>query len=449
MPAAAVQNSHPPESRTSRRTFLKRIGQGSLVATGLGGHAPHIARAGQDEAVTLSLVLGTTGVPGADDFIVTLAQQWGQSNGVNVSVSFTRLRDLPARVERVLRGAEQRDIVELQPLEPFLYQEQLVDLSPYTPSLAFEQGGYDEWVTRTTRVRDRWLSIPIGARPLAVTFRPGLLAEAGISDPVAQFPETWDDYVALAASLSESTGKPAGQALRQTPFAGPAFCNAYMWGHGGSEIAPDSRDIVFASPAMQEALSTFASAWSAGFHPDGITWDDAGLVAAMVSGDISMTIAGPEAYLQATMTPIPGIAGDIAIAPVPAGPAGTFLPLGSRSLGIASRSANIDVAATFLQWWCARAQYSQWLIAHQGALLPPGPALLNSPAFLPDSPLYPFMQTLDLGRTPGYSAAPSKASAQVAGNYFVLNTFADVAKGTDASTALERGQTLMERFYTR
>jgi multiple sugar transport system substrate-binding protein len=425
---------------------LSRLGIAGALANTLAGKPLQVS--GQGAAPPeLRMVLATIPIPGANDFTAQLAQSWGNQNGVSVTIDFERLRDLPPRVDRILRGAEQRDIVELQELEPYRHTDQLLDLTSMIDSLMSDQGGYAEWASRTVRVRRQWFSVPIGTRSLAVTYRPSLLQAAGIDDPATQFPTTWDDYFALAARLKQESGPPAGQALAQTPFIAPAFCNAYMWAAGGSEITPDSRALGFNSPEMTDALQKFATAWTDGFDPGGTNWDDDSNSSAFLAGKIAMTLSGAEIYQQARLGPVPGIADDIAIAPVPAGPAGRFIPLGSRSLGISSRTPNPEMATAFLNWWCSLGQYSQWMIAQQGTLVPPGPALLEAPVFTSDPAFRPFIDALDHGRTIGYSAAPSRASADVAANYFVVNTFADVARGVDVPTALDRGQRLMERFY--
>ena len=425
-------------SITSRRRFV-RTATGLVLATA--GIGPRYTTRAQDDLVQLRLALASSAVPGANDFTLQLAQSWGDQNAAIIDIAFTELVDLPPRSDRIIRGGEQRDIVELQDLQPFRHGSNLVDLTSVADAVVAEQGPYLPWVEQTVRVSGIWTSLPIGGTTTAVTYRPSALQAAGFS----AFPADWSGFFELATTL-KATGLPsAGQALAQTPLAAPSFCYYYMWSHGANEVNPNSRLVSFDSPELSEALTTFGSAWSSGFDPGGTVWDDRASLDAFINGQISITIGGPELYLALRSI---GDA-DVAIAPIPIGPAGQFIPLGSRSLGIPTRSPNIELATNFLTWWTTQARYSQWIVAQRGATLPANEPLLKLPTFEQDANLKPFVDALSLGRVKGFSAAPSKASAEVSANYFVVNTFSDVAKGVDVATALDRGQRLMEHFYTQ
>jgi ABC-type glycerol-3-phosphate transport system substrate-binding protein len=424
------------------RTLTRR----AIVAVSAAFAVPTIVRAQEQERSTeLRLLFGTSAAPGGDAFTTTLVTSWGEANGVTIDCAFAPLSELPARVDRVLNGGEQRDIVELQDLQPFRQRDNLEDISDLAAAVIVEQGEYASWATQTVRVRNAWYSLPIGGATPAIIYRPGSLEALGLGDPAASFPADWQGWFDLAAELKGSLALPAGLALRQTPFAAPAFCYAYMWANGGAELSPGSRQVSFNSSELAVALSDFATAWTAGFDPAGTAWDDRDLLGALIERRVGMVVGGADIYLAAKSI---GDA-DVSVAPIPSGPAGQFVPLGSRSLGIARRSRARDTARDFLAWWHAQAQYSQWVIAHQGAIIPPTAGLMSAPIFRQDGNMRPFVDALDAGRVKGFSAAPSQASAEVTANYFVVNTFTDVARGVDVPTALDRGQRLIERFFTQ
>jgi ABC-type glycerol-3-phosphate transport system substrate-binding protein len=426
----------------SRRTLT---GRAVVAAASTSFALPSLKTTAQETSTELRLLLGSSATPGADAFTTQLATSWGEANGVTVDCALASLSELPARVDRVLAGGEQRDIVELQDLQPFRQSDDLEDVSDLAAAVIAEQGEYASWAGQTVRVRNAWYSLPIGTTTPAVIYRTSSLAAIGLNDPAVDFPTDWVGWFELAKNMNDSIALPAGIALRQTPFAAPAFCYSYMWANGGAELNPGSRVVSFNSGELTGALTAFASAWSAGFEASGVDWDDNDLLTAFTERRVSMVIGGPEIYLLAKAMGD----NDVAVAPIPAGPAGQFIPLGSRSLGIAKRSRAGDTAKAFLAWWHAQAQYSQWVIAHQGALIPPTAGLLSAPIFRQDANMRPFVDAIDFGRVKGYSAAPSRASAEVTANYFVVNTFTDVARGVDIPTALDRGQRLIERFFTQ
>jgi ABC-type glycerol-3-phosphate transport system substrate-binding protein len=427
-----------PEATTSRRRFV-RTSIGLVAASA--STIPRYATRAQDNLQELSLLFGTSTVPGANEFAVDLANRWGEQNSTLVNLEFAELVDLPARADRIIRGGEQRDIVELQELQPFRHSANLVDVSLIADAVIAEQGEYLPWAEQSVRVDGAWLSLPIGGVTSAITYRPSALEAIGIDS----FPADWAGFLDLATQLKSSGAAPAGIALRQTPVAAPAFCYSYMWAHGGIEVDPATRSVSFNTPELNEALISFASAWHSGFEATGTQWDDQAQFVAFTEGRISIAIGSPDMYLMVRAIGD----NDVAVAPMPAGPAGQFVPLGSRSLGIPTRSPNPDLALNFLSWWTAQAQYSQWIVGQRGVIAPANEPLMELPTYSQDTNLRPFVDALEIGRIKGYSASPSRASAEVTANYFVVNTFADIARGDDVATALDRGQRLMERFYTK
>lgn len=394
----------------------------------------------QNVATQLNILMASSSIPGVNDFTLQLGQSWAEQRGVGINIALTDLVDLPARADRVVRGGELRDVVELQDLQPFLHSDNLVDLTLLANAVIAEQGSYLPWVEQTVRVYGSWFSVPIGGSTPAMIYRPSALNAAGFTAP----PANWNAYFDFGEALKSVGAPAAGQALAQTPFASTAFCYSYMWSNGASEIGPNSREVVFKSNEMATALEAFAQGWQLGIDPAGSNWDDKANLSAFVNGQTSMTIAGADVYLASLASGNT----DVAVARIPYGTAGQYVPVGSRSLGIPLRSGNADLAADFIGWWSAQAQYSQWIVAQQGAMLSATQPLSALPVFDLDPNLRPFVDAQGFGRIKGYSAAPSKVSAEVAANYFVVNTFADVARGVDVPTALDRGSQLMQMFYT-
>lgn len=425
-----------PPITTGRRRFIRTAA--GLVAA-VPSLLPRYATLAQETALQLNVLLASSSIPGVNDFTLQLAQTWGELRGAGINVALTELVDLPARTERSLRGGEQRDVVELQDLQPYQFSDLLLDVTHLADAVIAEQGPYFPWVEQTVRVYGTWFSLPIGGCPPSMIYRPSALSAAGMPTP----PVDWTGYFDLAASLKSVGAPAAGQALAQTPVAAPGFCYAYMWSNGASEILPGSRDVSFESDVMGNALDRFALAWQSGFDPGGTEWDDKANLTAFVEGRTSMTIGAADTYLVGKLAGM----SDLAVAPVPGDAGGQFVPLGSRSLGVSLRSANPELAMEFIAWWTAQTQYSQWVVALQGSLLPANEPLMTLPVFDIDVNLRPFIEATRYGRVKGYSAAPSKVSADVTANYFVVNTFADVARGVDVAIALRRGQQLMELFY--
>jgi multiple sugar transport system substrate-binding protein len=166
-----------------------------------------------------------------------------------------------------------------------------------------------------------------------------------------------------------------------------------------------------------------------------------------------MTLNGSSIYLAAAdpegENSNPEIAADTFHAPLPSGPSGQFASLGSRSMGILSYSKNQDAAKAFLEWWFDEPQYTAWLQAFKGYIIPPGPAYIDDPVFTEDPKLAEFVNIVNIGRNKGYAGPANLKAAQVAAQYIVVNTFANAVQGGDVGGAIKQSATMLERIYSR
>jgi multiple sugar transport system substrate-binding protein len=389
-------------------------------------------------------MLGSSLVPDVDGFLTRVIQQWSDANGsIPFEIEFVPQPLLPYRVSRALLSGEQRDIVELQDLQPFRFTSKLLDVSDIATGIESRNGGFEPWATETVRVQDTWYSVPVGAQLAGLTYRPSLLEAAGLTPDVLR---TWDGVVDAIGSIFDRTGKPGAFAFGQTPIASTAIAYAWMWAHGGAELLPGSRQVSFDSPELRDALTRLQKAIGTGsLDRRGPKLDDSSLHDAITRGEIGIAVCGASPYLAGRYVGDT----DIAVAPIPSGPAGTFVPLGSRSFGITARTERVEDARNLLDWLLDPVQFTSIIVAHGGAIVPPGQGLQELPVFSQDPNIVAIAAGTLAGRRRGWSAAPSESMALVASHQFVVNTFADVASGTDVAMATARGQELMERFYTR
>ncbi len=445
--------------RLSRRSILRRasaLGLSTVAAgqvlTAAGMPAPRRAAPALLQGSSLNILASTAFVPAAQEYFAEQAKTFGDENGVDVTVDFVNWPDLQPRTTSAVQAGAGPDIVELWDTIPYLFSESLVDVSDMIGSLEEAQGGYYEWVVNTASVDGQWLSIPHGTSSIAVAYRKSMLQEAGLEDPEKDFPKTWEDLFALGKKLKEN-GHPIGQSLGQSLGDPPNFCYPYMWSYGSMEVEEDGTTVAFDTPEFRDAMDRFIQAWTDAFDETGLGWDDSTNNSAYLSGQISMTQNGSSIYLAAKdpegENSNPEIADDTYHAPLPAGPAGQFAVLGSRSMGIMKYSENQDAAKSFLEWWFQPEQYSSWLDVYEGYIIPPGPTFIDDPVFTEDPKLAEFVKIVDIGRNKGYAGPANQKAAQAAAQYIVVNTFADAVQGGDAGAAIEQGARLLERVYGR
>lgn len=446
----------------SRRTVMKRATALGLSTAALGGvlsATGHVASAAPNRAPaflqggSLNMLISTAFVPAAEPFFEGQAQTWGEENNVDVTVDFINWPDLQPRITSAVQAGNGPDIVEMWPTIPYLFSENLVDVSDVAATVDEQQGGFYEWVTNTAAVDGEWKSIPHGTSSIAVAYRKSYFEQAGVEDPENNFPTTWQEYFEVGRALKEEVGKPLGQALGQSLGDPPGFCYPYMWSFGAMEVEEDGETVAFDTESFREGLEMFVQGWTDAFDETGLGWDDSTNNSAYLSDQISATLNGSSIYLAAIDEEgenyNPELAEDTFHAPLPGGPSGQFAELGSRSLGLLDYSDSQDEAKAFLEWWFAPDQFLAWLEAYEGYIIPPGPALIDDPVFTSDPKLAEFLTIVDIGRNKGYAGPSNLKAAQSAAQYVVVNTFANAVQTGDVGAAIEEGAQHLERIYGR
>jgi multiple sugar transport system substrate-binding protein len=445
----------------SRRTVVQRASALGLSAAALGGvlgatghaaaapnRAPAFLQGGK-----LNMLISTAFVPAAQTFFEQQAKQFGTDNNVDVTVDFINWPDLQPRQTAAVQAGAGPDIVEMWDTIPYLFSESLVDLSDLAAKTEKVQGGYYDWVTNTASIDGQWKSIPHGNSGSVVAYRASYFEQAGITDAANNFPKTWDELFEVGKVLKQEVGKPLGQALSQSPGDPPGFAYPYMWAWGAQEVEEDGKTVAFDTDQFREGMEKFIQGWKDAFDETGLGWDDSTNNSAYLSDQISATQNGTSIYLAASDKDgenyQPEIAEDTYHATLPAGPAGQFSSLGSRSMGIMDYSDNQDEAKAFLEWWFSAEPFQAWLESFKGYILPPGPTFTDLDVYTEDPKLAPYIQVPEIARNKGWAGPGNLKAAQASSQYVVVNTFATAVQGGDASAAIKQGAQMLERIYSR
>ena len=445
----------------SRRTVMQRASALGLSATALGGvlgatghaaampnRAPAFLQGG-----SLNMLMSTAFVPAAQDFFEEQATTWGADNNVDVTVDFINWPDLQPRTTSAVQAGAGPDIVEMWDTIPYLFEENLLDLTDLAAAAEEVQGGYYEWVNRSASVDGQWKSIPHGNSTTAVAFRKSYFEQAGVEDPENNFPKTWEELFAVGKILKEEVGKPLGQSLGQSLGDPPGFAYPYMWSHGSMEVEEDGETVAFDTDTFREGLEMFIQGWADDYDETGLVWDDSTNNSAYLSDQISATQNGSSIYLAAIDQEgenyNPELAEDTFHSLLPSGPDGQFATLGSRSIGIMDYSENQDEAKAFLEWWFSAEPYQAWLESYKGYIVPPGPTFIELPVFTEDPKLAPYAEVVNISRNKGWAGTANLKAAQASSQYVIVNTFASAVQTGDAGAAIEEGAAMLERIYGR
>jgi multiple sugar transport system substrate-binding protein len=444
----------------SRRTVMARASALGLSATALSGvlgatghaaaapnRAPAVLQGGK-----LNMLISTAFVPAAQTYFEQQAKQFGTDNNVEVTVDFINWPDLQPRTTSAVQAGAGPDIVEMWDTIPYLFSENLVDMTDLVTKAEEVQGGYYDWVTRTASVDGQWKSIPHGNSGSVVAYRASYFEQAGIEDAANNFPKTWDELFAVGKILKSEVGKPIGQSLGQSLGDPPGFCYPYMWAFGSMEVDEEGK-VAFDTDQFREGMEQFIQGWKDGFDETGLGWDDSTNNSAFLSDQISATQNGTSIYLAAIDKDgenyNPELAEDTYHATLPAGPAGQFANLGSRSMGVMDYSDNQDEAKAFLEWWFSAEPFQAWLESFKGYILPPGPTFTDLGVYTEDPKLAPYIQVPDIARNKGWAGAANLKAAQASSQYVIVNTFASAVQNGDAGAAIDEGTAMLKRIYER
>ena len=452
--------------RYSRRGVMKRgaaLGvstAGITAALGASGHKVNAKSAARLQTTgNLTILAGSYFVPEGQDFFVQQVTDWGTQNNVEVQTDFVNWPDIQGKVSAAVESGAGPDIIELRETWPYLYYEQMVDLNELALRLGEAGGGFYEWATNTAAVDGNYYSIPIGTSSIAYAYRISHFEEAGLTNAAdaANFPKTWEELFAIGNNL-KAMGKPLGQALGQSTGDPPGFAYPYMWSYGAMELDEEG-NVAFNNDQFVAGMETFIQAWKDGFDENGLSWDDSANNRAFLSDQISATLNGSSIYLTAQNNAAGADVGtdyevvvdpaDITHAGLPAGPAGRFNALGSWSYGVMKYSQNQEAAAALLEWWLSPENYTAWLVAQKGYMIPATPNYATNPVYTTDPKLAPYLDVVNYGRNKGYAGPANQNAARVSSQYIVTNTFAKAVQTGDAAAAIEEGARLLERIYSR
>lgn len=393
------------------------------------------------KGTTLSFLGGTYFVPAAQELFVNQLKEWGKENGVNVSADFLNWPDLQAKIGAAVQAGAGADLFQFWPGWAFLYADNLVDVTDIVDPIDKARGGYYDWVSRTVKVKGRWLAVPTGMTNGAINYRTSYLKQAGAD----KFPDTWDELFVVGKKL-KAMGKPMGQALGHSLGDPPDFAYPYMWSNGAMEVESDGKTIAFNKPQFVDAMKKFIQAYKDGYDETGLSWDDSANNRAFLSDQISVTYNGSSIY-ETAKKQNPDIAADMDHADMPKGPAGRFYSMGGHSFGLLKNSKNVSGAKEFLKWWFDPKRFDEWIHAQGVYQLPPTKDWEKDPMWTKDPKQAPFARQSQFGRTMGYAGDPNDKATLSKSKYIVVDTFARAVTDGDAEAAIKWGADQLQQVY--
>ena len=405
------------------------------------------------KGASLSVLEGSYFIKEGGELFKKQLEEWGQQNGVKVTVDFLNWPDLQPKIGAAIQAGG-LDIVELWPGWNHLYKNSLVDVTDIANEVGERGGGWEEYVKGGGPVDGRWLGVPHGESNASICYRISWVKEAldklGMTkfnpDDGTTMDMTWDEYFAVGKYLKQNKQKPFGQALGHSTGDPVGLTYPYMWSHGAMEVEKDGKTVAFNKPEFVDAMKKFIQAWKDAYVETGTSLDDNSNNRAYLSEEISSTYNGSSIYYVA-MRDFKPVGQDTNHMLMPKGPAGRFYRLGTRTMAILKNSKNIDAAKEFLKWWFQDKQYGDWFHIQEGYMLQNTKKWANDPMWDKDPKMKPFRDEPKYGRDQGYAGPNNEKAGLAYSKYIIVDTFAKAVTSGDAKSAIEWGAEELKRIY--
>lgn len=292
---------------------------------------------------TLRILQWTHPVPAYDHwFDQEYTQRWGTEHDANVTVDHVSFGELTPRAATEIAAQRGHDLFAfLAP--PSAFEDEVIDHRDIVEQVQLEVGPLTPLAERNVLNPKtmRYVGFPEFWSPFPVIYRTDMWGSVGLKSG----PDTWED-VRRAASALKAAGHPLGFAFSADLDANWSLMTL-MHAYGAS-IQNEDGAVVIDRPATVEALQVAADIYRAGMTEEVFTWDAQANNRFMASGTGSMTL-NPISALRAIEKQDPDLAGKLALAPVPAGPAARFGVHSVASVYVIWRFAeNQELAKQFL-----------------------------------------------------------------------------------------------------
>ena len=405
----------------SRRRFLKTA---AAAAGAAAVAAPWVKSA--RSAGELSIGLWDHWVPGANDVMRQVCEEWGAANGVEVRIDFiTSIGNkllLTAQAES--RARTGHDIYCVPGWLPSIFRDTLEPMDDVVREIEARHGKLVPGVDYLARIDGRWVAspAPTGSLTYAQVSRLDYFAEHAGLDLAAMFPAhdgrdassvdgwTYDAFLAAAEKL-HAAGHAFGAPIAPTPDGTQWIAQVFR--AFGAELVSADGDIAVDSDETRAALDYLARL--SRFMPEGVyAWDDAANNRWMISGQGGAIFNPPSAWAVARRDN-PEAGKKFWHHDTPRGPAGRFRAGTYFFWGVWRFSRNVSAAKELFLHVMERESVERMLRASQGFDLPLVAAYQDAgvweAASPPDGVLYNYpIRGDEVQNIAGYPAPPEYGS---------------------------------------
>lgn len=440
----------------TRRRLLKSTG---LAAAGTLA-APYVR--GAHAAGKLSVGFWDHWVPGSNDTLTKIAQEWAAKEKVELTIDY-----IPSQGNKLLlttaaeaQAGSGHDILSINTWLPGSYADKLEPVDDVMKEVLAQNGPTNPVVEYLGKIGGHWRGVPQtpGSQIKGPCSRIDLLKQHAGFDVQAIYPVdgpvnaaaaegwTWEALVGIAEKCMKG-GFPVGLGLGTTSDnvdTWGAMFNAY-----GAKLVDEKGNITVNSDATRQALE-LAKRLAAFMPPDAIAWDDSSNNRWLISGKGSMIFNPPSTWAVAKRD-APQVAEQCWTHGAPKGPAGRFGPYLPYYWGTWAFSKNKSAAKSLLTHLSTRSAAEAFVAASQGYDIPAYLAFNDFKTWAEEGPPrgtlrhYPNEgdQILSIAAAP----APHKIAEQIYNQATITKMIAGIIQGGDSiDKAISKAESELEGF---
>ena len=339
---------------TSRRTVLKGAGAASLASLAYpvfraSGNAATLTQTPPTRDVSgtsLSILQWSHFVPRYDTWFDQFVAEWGEANGVEVTVDHVNTADVPAALASEISAGEGHDLVEhIASLAQ--YEKSLVDMADVVQEATARHGeqlpmARNNSFNPTTGVTYGFCH---GFAADPANYRRSLWETAGLPDG----PTTYEELLTAGTQIKNDQGIQLGIGMSNEIDSNMA-AQAMLWAFGAS-VQDENEQVVINSPETVAAVEYMKQLFEGAMTPEVFGWTAASNNQLMVAGQASYILNSISAYRTAQKDQ-PDVANDIFFSKPLVGPGGAERALAHGHAVFVymmpQHAANQDTAREFL-----------------------------------------------------------------------------------------------------
>jgi len=413
-------------------------------------------------AGTLSLGFWDHWVPGANDTLTKLCNEWGAKEKVEVKIDYiTSQGD-----KLLLTGAAEAQARSGHDMLTFLawagaaQAESLAPLDDIMEPLMAQNGEVPPGIATVAKQKGHWIAMPavVGSPTLPPCARIDYFKEYVGLDLTKMYPAgappdkeladkwSWDSFL-TAAEKCHKGGHAFGMPLGVTNDS-VAWVYAVLRANGAQMTDKDG-NITVKTDEMKAVLEWFKKLVPV-LPPDVFAWDDASNNKALISGQAALIMNPPSAWAVAVRD-APKVAEQLWTFPTPKGPKGRFDSTVPFFWGVWGFSKNIPAAKSLLTFLSQRSSVEQTVAASKGYDIPPFAKLRDFKTWNEEGPpkgsIYNYPPRGDVQAVIPYSESPTKIANQIYAQATVPKMIAQCTQqGKTIAQALDWATNELEGF---